>query len=323
MKIYPRILESGPREIENVAKVATVTVGAGRRRPAAGITRIQGVLERHRRGPVPQLRRGRVPVGRGAREPVRELIQNGNDSSASCFCEFCRARGKANGIDAERARQGFVEMVAYIRALREARSNPPTARRGFLRILLRYPEILAWEYQYRLSREEVMKGMYDTIKESSRRRPSAGTSITGRPAWTPSRARNELRRDGAVVRLPQGRRLSRRHRPARQTWVANMQRSMLGDLTLEEALDLHYDLFGYDRALERRRTSRRRRAAGRNTLSRNQASVAQRRGQDEDLSGIGFNVPSPPDDPETIYQAVRRRTKPAPTASSRRANTRR
>ena len=35
---------------------------------------------------------------------------------------------------------------------------------AFLGILLRYPEILGWEYQYRQSREDVMRAMYRAIK---------------------------------------------------------------------------------------------------------------------------------------------------------------
>ncbi|HEY3835734.1 MAG TPA: hypothetical protein VGL72_04155 [Bryobacteraceae bacterium] len=34
----------------------------------------------------------------------------------------------------------------------------------FLRVLIRYPEILSWEYQYRLSREEMQKAIYQTVK---------------------------------------------------------------------------------------------------------------------------------------------------------------
>ena len=37
--------------------------------------------------------------------------------------------------------------------------------------------------------------------------------------------------------------------PRIRTWVGNVQRSVLGELTLDEALALHYDLFGYDKTL--------------------------------------------------------------------------
>ena len=46
--------------------------------------------------------------------PLTNVIQNGNDNSASCFCEYCKARGKAHGIDAERARQGFENVLKYV-----------------------------------------------------------------------------------------------------------------------------------------------------------------------------------------------------------------
>ena len=35
---------------------------------------------------------------------------------------------------------------------------------GFLRVMMRYPEILAWEYQYRLGREAICEAMYKRVK---------------------------------------------------------------------------------------------------------------------------------------------------------------
>ena len=107
-------------------------------------------------------------MGRGTLRPALQHHppRNNNETAATCFCDFCSARGKAQGIDPERARKGFADVAAYVRQIKAGGPKPADgALAGFLRILLRYPEILAWEYQYRLSREEVMKGMYDTIKK--------------------------------------------------------------------------------------------------------------------------------------------------------------
>src|SRR5262249_12883969 len=87
--------------------------------------------------------------------PVMNVIMPWNDAPPVCFCEHCRARAKAQGIDAERARRGFADLYAYVRGLMAGGSRPADGVfAGFLRVLLRYPEVLAWEYQYRLSREE-------------------------------------------------------------------------------------------------------------------------------------------------------------------------
>ena len=56
-------------------------------------------------------------------------------------------------------------LLVFVQGLRANQLKPADgAAAGFLRILIRYPEVLAWDYQYRLSREAVMKTMYDQVK---------------------------------------------------------------------------------------------------------------------------------------------------------------
>ena len=89
-----------------------------------------------------------------------------NDGAPVCFCRNTAARAaKTKRIDAERARKGFEELYVYVRGMMAGKLHPADGVfTGFLRVLLRYPEILSWEYQYRLSREEVLQGMYGTVK---------------------------------------------------------------------------------------------------------------------------------------------------------------
>ena len=152
---------------------------------------------------------------------------------------------------AERARTGFEETLTYVRGLRGAGRNRPTASPpGFLRILLRYPEILAWEYQYRLSREEVMKGMYDTIKQIKPTAPvgwhvdhwAVSMDLIARAAMSYAEMAPWSDYLKVVVyHAVTGPRIR----------ILGQQRAAqhLGDLTLAEALSLHYGLFGYDQKL--------------------------------------------------------------------------
>src|SRR5258708_7534422 len=75
--------------------------------------------------------------------PLMNVILPWNDAAPGCFCQYCNARGRAHGIDPERARQGFEQLFLYTKT-----KHPDGAFTEFLRVLLRYPEILAWEYQY-------------------------------------------------------------------------------------------------------------------------------------------------------------------------------
>ncbi len=97
--------------------------------------------------------------------PLMNVILPWNDAPPACFCDYCRIRAEAHGIDAERARKGFQELYEYVRKLiaGKAQTNDGVFA-GFLRIVIRHPEILTWEYQYRLAREELQQGMYTRIK---------------------------------------------------------------------------------------------------------------------------------------------------------------
>jgi hypothetical protein len=247
-------------------------------------------------------------VGRGARESATRVIQAGNDDSACCFCEFCRARGKANGIDGERARKGFEDALVYVQRLRGGGPRPPDgAAAEFLRILIRYPEVLAWEYQYRLSREEILKGMYDTIKGI---KPAAqvgwhvdhwatSMDIIARAAMSYA----EMAAWSDYLKVVVYHAVTA---PRMRSWVANEQRSILSDMPIEDALNLHYALFGYDKSIDAIANKPTPTTGSPEYVSREtKRSVASAEGKTRIYPGVGFNLPGGgPDDPETIYQCV-------------------
>ena len=63
----------------------------------------------------------------------------------ACFCRFCEAKGRRQGIDSERARQGYQALGQFVRAGRGGTKPRDGYFVTFWRILLEYPEILAWE----------------------------------------------------------------------------------------------------------------------------------------------------------------------------------
>jgi hypothetical protein len=90
--------------------------------------------------------------------------QVADPGQATCFCEFCVKKAKDQGIDAERARAGFVALEKFVRDGR-ARKRP---RDGyfvtFMRILLNHPELLAWESLWIRSRGELMAAIHQKVK---------------------------------------------------------------------------------------------------------------------------------------------------------------
>ena len=82
----------------------------------------------------------------------------------TCFCEFCQKKATERGINVSRARDGFMNLEKYVRA---ARSGTTPVDGGYVevwRLMLRYPELLAWENLWHDSLRETYKAIYDKVK---------------------------------------------------------------------------------------------------------------------------------------------------------------
>lgn len=82
----------------------------------------------------------------------------------TCFCEHCRTRAREQGINVDRARQGYIAMKDFIA---KARSNLRPNDGYFVtfwRLLLQFPEILAWENLWHDGQRQFFKEMYGMVK---------------------------------------------------------------------------------------------------------------------------------------------------------------
>jgi hypothetical protein len=82
----------------------------------------------------------------------------------TCFCEFCQKKGRERGIDPERARQGFGEIEKFVKAGRAKERPRDGYFVSFWRMLLNYPELLAWEKLWVDSRHEFQASLYRKVK---------------------------------------------------------------------------------------------------------------------------------------------------------------
>jgi hypothetical protein len=308
MKVYARILEAGPRGITNYDSIRQVNVD-GRRSGTACFANPD--FQAFYAATVEDMFRSYdfdgFQWGGERASPLAEMIagrfqQAGGASRATCFCEYCIVRGREAGIDPERARQGFRELAEYVVGVGAGEVRPVDgAMAGFLRIMFRYPEVMGWEYQYRLAFEQMKGRMYDTIKSVKPDAP-VGWHVDH---WATSHdliARSMMK---YADMAPHSDYLKvvvyHAVLPGRlRAWSDLAQRSVLSDFTPDEAWDLHLNLLGYDGSIEdpddfavdyvRRETRR---------------SVASAEGRTRIYPGIGFNVSrNPPDNPETVYRAV-------------------
>lgn len=95
--------------------------------------------------------------------PLSRVLLHGE--VPSCFCEHCCARARTKGINPEKAIEGYRKLYEYITGLKNKTVNPTDGVFvTLMRLLLKYPEILAWEYDTYVSREEQTKRLYGTVK---------------------------------------------------------------------------------------------------------------------------------------------------------------
>ncbi len=166
-----------------------------------------------------------------------------------CFCDHCRTRGKREGIDVERAREGGKALADLVAALRKGTARTPDGVfTEFVALLLKYPEILAWERLWHESSNRVHKLLYDALK-SICPRADIGRHVDHRQSsWDivfRAGSRYQDMPDHADFIKPilyhdiLGPRL-------KKNYLAPLAKSLFQELSLEQSLDLFYAWFGLD-----------------------------------------------------------------------------
>jgi hypothetical protein len=245
--------------------------------------------------------------------PLSNLLYRG--TTPYCFCPHCRARCRDKGIDVERARQGLRELHDFVQGLLSSEARPVD---GVLTTLFRhffqYPEILAWERQWRESKEELFAQMCGSIKaivpaaDVGRHidHPGSTFDLLYRAEWSYAEMARTcdfikpiLYHDIAGPRL-------------RYWYLDRLQKTILSELSLEQSTELFYALKGYDRTVEPRLDELGRRGFTPDYVYREtKRCVEAVGGRAKIYAGIGIDIPwnyqeRVPSDPENVYRAVMR-----------------
>jgi hypothetical protein len=309
IKIYARVLENGIRSIPNLEKVFTRDInGKPTGTPCWNHPEYIGFWSDTMEDLFRSYDLDGIQWGAERQGPLMNVILPWDDSPPTCFCEFCRARAKANGIDAERARKGFEELFRFVQGGNKHAVDGVFA--GFLRVLIRYPEILSWEYQYRLAREEFCASMFKRVK-SIKPAAEVGWHVDHQPSSWDIVYRAEMSYEEMAPHSDFIKFIAYHNvlAPRIRNWyLPRFQRTVLGELPLEESLNVYYDVFGYDKNVEPKLGELLRKGFSPDYVFREtKHSLASAKGKTKIYTGIGFDVPgSPPDDPETVYEATRK-----------------
>ena len=166
----------------------------------------------------------------------------------TCFCEFCQKKGRDRGIDVEKARQGYDVAEAFVRDSRAGKSPRDGYFTTFWRLLLKYPEVLAWENLWATSRHELQTAIYQKAKSVN---PSlqVGWHVWQNVTFSPFQRAEENLSDlagysdfirPAVYNNVAGGRFV--------TFVKDARQSVFGDLPPELTLEVLYRQLNYNEA---------------------------------------------------------------------------
>jgi hypothetical protein len=312
MKVYARVLEAGGRTIANFNKVVTRNINDQPTRTACwNHPEYIGFWADTMEDLFKSYDLDGIQWGAERQGPLMNVISPWDNNPPTCFCEHCIKRGKAAGIDTERARAGFRALWEYAQGQIAGQPRPADGVFvGFMRVLLRYPEILAWEYQYRLGRENICAEMYKRAK-SVKPTVEVGWHVDHQPSswdlvYRAEMSYEEMAPHSDFIKFicyheVLGPRI-------RDWYLPRFQKTILGELSLQDSLDLYYDLFGYDKNVEPKLDELRRKGFSPDYVFREtKRSVGSANGKVKIYTGVGFDVPgAPADDPEAVYQATRK-----------------
>ena len=163
----------------------------------------------------------------------------------TCFCQYCVAKAMERGINPDRARQGFLELQKFVTASHKGTRPVDGYHVQLWRLMLRYPELLAWEMLWTDSLRETYAAIYEHVKSV---KPSlqVGWHIWHNNSFNPVyRAEQDL---AAIAPHSDFLKIVIYHNCAGERmarYIDNVGASIYGDIPKQELLDFHYRVLDY------------------------------------------------------------------------------
>ncbi len=168
-----------------------------------------------------------------------------NPATLGCFCQHCERKAKDRGIDVARARAGFKALGDFTTAAQQGKRPVDGYYVAVWRLMLRYPELLAWEMLWTDSLRETYSAIYNKVKSV---KPSIGVgwhiwhNNSFSPIYRAEQDLSELSKYSDFLKMVMyhncgGERMA--------TYIASVGRTLYGDVPHQELLDFHYRVLDY------------------------------------------------------------------------------
>jgi hypothetical protein len=167
---------------------------------------------------------------------------------STCFCEFCVKKAAAQCIDVDRAKQGFIALEQFVRAGRAGNRPRDGYFVAFMRLMLKYPELLQWEAFWINSRTALMIDIRNRAKSVNPTTP-VGFHVWHNASFSPfyraeidfaEMAKNADFIKPVVYNSCGGTRML--------SFISSVDQTIFGDIPPAELLQMMYQMFNYKEA---------------------------------------------------------------------------
>src|SRR5438094_1042161 len=169
----------------------------------------------------------------------------GAGGRVACFCQYCTAAARSEGINVDRAKDGYTQLAKWADGIRAGHNPADGAFVTFWRLLVKYPEILAWEKLWNDALNDTYRDMYRLAHEIAPAK-GIGWHVWHNNSFSPFYRAEQDYADFAkysdflkvvMYNFCGGERLAQ--------YVRNVNRSLFADLTPTQTLAFTYDVQQY------------------------------------------------------------------------------
>jgi len=171
-----------------------------------------------------------------------------NPLEVTCFCDFCKRKAKSRGIEAQRAVEGYTKLASVVQESRAAKRPTDGYFVSYWRLLLKYPEILAWEKMWTDGQQSTYTNIYQLAKSI---RPDVGVgwhiwhNNSFSPFYRAEQDYAEFRKYSDFLKVVI---YNNCGGPRLASYANSLSRTIFGDFTADEVLGLTYKVQDYQGA---------------------------------------------------------------------------
>ena len=171
---------------------------------------------------------------------------NGDPGDVTCFCDYCKREASSRGIDANRAVEGYTRLASLVRQSRTGSRPSDGYFVSHWRLLVQYPEILAWEKLWNDGQKSTYTNIYQVAK-SIRRDCAVGWHIWHNNSFSPFyRAEQDYAEFQKYSDFLKVVLYNNCGGPRLASYTKSMSRTLFGDLSPDEVLELTYKVQNYN-----------------------------------------------------------------------------